>query len=61
MLDLSCLDCHLFLWPQFVPHLKPCIFPRLVVAVLMTLQAFNLVANGLYLKADMAIEKTQLL
>jgi len=54
MLDLSCLDCHLLLWPQLVPQLKPCIFPRLVVAVLMTLQAFNLVANGLYLKADMA-------
>ena len=57
MLDLSCLDCHLFLWPQLVPRLKPCNFPRLVVAVLTTLQAFNLVASGLYLKADMANEK----
>ena len=29
-------------------------FSRVVVAVVTTLQAFNLVANGLYLKADMA-------
>jgi len=32
-------------------------FARLVVAVLTTLQAFNLVANGLYLKADMERER----